>query len=266
MGILERLVGDPVTFLALGLIWATIAVWVVMFLMWALMGDTEAWLAFLCCGMAIGLGFLASKPPHPAIMWAVGGFVILSLPLYPSVRKMNLDRQNAQIDFERMEGAYETLRLRPGNTGAQFRIAEVLYMRGFGRVAIPVALHALSSMPQNLFAAEHRTVDGWRRSHAGTNEAQEVRCPLCGEVNTPREVFCVRCNGPYLLAYARGAWAPAGTMRILAGWLAGACLTIGVPAVAASPLAAGSKTALIAAMAAAAVLLLFRALAKVFNR
>lgn len=265
MSALDRLIGDPVTFLLLSLVWATVAVWLVTFLMWSIMGDVEIWAAFLGAGGMAGLGFIASKPPNPAVMWAAGIFVIISLPLYPGARKMINGRQNALIELERMERAYDTLLLRPHNPGAALRIAEALFARGYIALAASVGEEAMIHLPRNLYDREYKMVQGWK-AQAKTNGVPELVCPLCGERNEARDVLCSRCRGPYLLAYARGAWAPAGISRILAGWLGGACLTIGIPAVASSSIPEAGKAVLIFAMAGAAVLVLILSLAKVFDR
>ncbi len=231
------------------------------------MGEIEGWQCILGIAVAIGLGYVANYPPHPMLPGVVFGFVVITIIMVPFLRAATTRRTMALIDLERMEAAYSMLRFRPGSVGSQFKIAEVLYLRGYGRIALPVARGALEKMPADLFREEHKTYSRWQRELGQVNEPETLSCPKCGVPNQLTDVFCRSCGEAYLLDYARGRWMPGNLAgRVISVWLAAALLVIGIPALANAQLPPVARTMLIVLMALGAVGLSVAALLKVFDR
>ena len=56
----------------------------------------------------------------------------------------------------------------------------------------------------DLFSAEQREVAKWRRE-TKPGQLPRAKCWQCGHENSPGEIACGRCKGPYLLELARRA-------------------------------------------------------------
>ena len=111
-----------------------------------------------------------------------------------------------------------------------FRLAEVLWHRGFGGHAVGVAQSVMPKMDPHLFREEHQSVEQWKHQLGPNFFPKPVRCLQCGLMNQPGSHLCERCKAPYLLLSARTAWlGPSIGRRILGAWIIALVLVVGIP-------------------------------------
>ena len=233
---LEEVGQNPAVFFLGCLVWFPVAVWVLSLLQWMIQGDVEAWIGFPGILLAISLGVLTTWPPDPMLSPLLFTAVLGTVVLFPFVRNVMRNRAFAQFEYEQMETVHETLRMRPDNAASKFRLAEMLYKRGYVGQAIAMADEVLPQMPPHLFAAEHRVVNQWRHGMHDPAAMQIPKCPHCGHVSAPSSHLCDRCRRPFLLALVRSRWMGRGVaLRMMGGWMVALLLLVGIPATVKAP-------------------------------
>ena len=241
-----------------------IAIWIFTFISWSVMGDLEPLFGLLGIGSAFALMYTLHTAPTP--LFALVGTVALfgSVIVIPIMRRHLNKRGFAQMDVEQIEAAYRMLSVKPDNPSAKYRMAEGLYARGYLWQAVAIAEDALDGFPERGFEAERRTVGGWRRAAEARNEASSLPGLECGHVNQPGAVYCGRCRSSYLAEYARGKWLSRSLGRkLLAAWVCGLVVFVGIPYVANWPqIAPGGRIAIIMGEVSLCAFLLVRAFGK----
>jgi ribosomal protein L40E len=165
--------------------------------------------------------------------------VVFTIALFVPIRNALANHELVAIDMEAIDRAYKQLEDRPNNVGAKFKIAKLVYKRGLHGHAIAVADDALKGMPEDTFGEEHKLVGQWKRQEHDEGSFEPVPCKECGAYNPPGEVFCRRCNAPFLLDHVKGRWFGRDTARKLtAVWIALMGLFVGLPVAAALPVVA----------------------------
>ena len=235
-----------------------VVVWVYSLISWMVMGEMDALLG--TCGIiaALLLGFVAIAPPDPLYSPIAFAGLVGMMIVFPFARRQLDRRANVEIEVEQIEKAYKTLAEMPENAAAMFKLADGLYARGLVSQAVAIADQALASMPKNVFPAEHRVVDLWRR-HAPA-PASPLRCLHCGRTNDPAAVFCESCGAQYLALYARGRWlGRALAWKLVASWAAASVALVGLPVTIQVAKAAVGLSVLVAMQVGVVALLLWRA-------
>ncbi len=227
---LEEVGQNPSVFVLGCLVWLPVTVWVLSLIQWMIQGDVEAWLGLPGVLLAISLGVLTTKPPDPQLTPLLFMAVLGTVVLFPFVRRVYRDRAMAQIEIEQLENLHHNLLRTPDNASAKFRLAEMLYKRGYVGSALGLADEALPKMPPALFGAEHRVASQWRNSRHDPSALVRPACPRCRHANPPGVHLCEKCGRPYLLDVARGAWVGKGVaLRLMGGWTIALLLLVGIP-------------------------------------
>lgn len=227
---MQEVGANPLVF-ALGcIVWIPVAIWVISLIGWMISGEVEALYGVPAALLIVVLGFFTTKPPEPWLSPVLFFAIICSGALYPVARLMLNRRAHARIDVELLENLYDTLYDKPGNVGAKFRMAEVLYNRGLIGQAVAIGEDLLTAMPKPMFDAEHRVVAGWKAVAKDPNLFRPLSCPACGMFNAPGTLWCRRCGDPYLIEVARGRWLkPVVFRRFLAAWVAAMIVIVAIP-------------------------------------
>jgi len=233
---LEEIGRNPAGFGLGCLVWIPAAIWVISLIHWMVAGDVEAWIGIPGVVLAVCLGAVTTRPPDPMLSPLLFAAVLGTVVLFPFVRALHHRRQLAQIDIEQLASIHDGLARNPANWAAKFRMAEILYQRGHTGPAIRLAEAAIVHLPANLFAPEHRVINGWRST---PHHPESLRCPpclRCGFNNEPGEHVCQRCGRPFLLDLAAGSWVAGGAMaKLLGAWAVAILLLIGIPVTVKTP-------------------------------
>jgi len=220
----------PIFFLIAIVTWIAIAVWIVSLIGWMIMGEVEALFGIVGVSVAFILGYLSLNPPIQILQPFTAAATILTIIVYPILRKALNDRELLQIDVEAMEDAYETLRMRPDNQAARFKLAKLLYERGHVEAGLAVASAVIKDMPEKVFPDENRMFSRWRRQQPVASFGKPVACLDCGHANPGSTIYCERCGRPYLLDRIRGLVVGGQFGRkLIAGWIAGILALVGIP-------------------------------------
>lgn len=213
-----------------------IGIWVFSLISWSIMGDIDPLFGALGIGVAFALLYALHTSPTP--LFAVLGTVALigTVIIMPVMRRHLSKRRFAEMDVEQIESAYRMLSVKPNNPSAKYRMAEGLYARGYLWQAVAIAEDALEDLPDRGFEAERKAVGRWRHAAEATNQVSLLPCLQCGHANQPEAVYCAKCRSSYLAEYARGRWLSRSLGRkLLAAWICGLVVFVGVPYVVSSP-------------------------------
>lgn len=200
---------------------------------WMVMGDVEPGFGLASLIVGFGLAVVATNPPEP-YMGPVCFFGMTAMVVfYPWLRQNLTQRAMAKIDLEHLERLHEQVRMRPTNTGAKFRIAEMLYNRGYVSHAVGLAERLAPEMPLTLYPDENRLMRQWREAARGKIGDRPLACPRCGTYNMPGDYLCSRCGAEYLLLSAKGHWLGGfWGMKLLGAWVVAMIAVVGIPALA----------------------------------
>jgi hypothetical protein len=158
------------------------------------------------------------------------------LIFYPSIRTNLTNRAMAKIDLEQLERLHEQVRMRSTNTGAKFKIAEMLYRRGFVGHALGLAEALSPDMPASLYPDENRLLRQWRELNQGRVNDRPIACPRCGTYNLPGGISCEQCHADYLLLTAKGSWLGGyWGLKVIGAWMVAMVALIGIPTLASLP-------------------------------
>lgn len=216
--------------------WIAIAVWVYSLIAWMVMGEIDAIFGIVGIGVAFVLGYFSFMPPTEALRPFTAVATILTVIIFPILRKSLNDRELIAIDVEAMEDAYELLRSKPENAPIRFKLAKLLYQRGHIESALAIGAEALQGMPEKHFTEEHRMYARWKRMNPQVNPIKAITCIDCGYANPPSALYCQGCNQPHLLDSARGLIIGRQFGRkLISGWIAGILALVGIPLASALP-------------------------------
>jgi ribosomal protein L40E len=250
----------PLYFVCGFIVWLPVAVWVMGLVHWMIQGDLDVLSGFLGSVVAIVLGVFTMRPPVPALAPLFLLAVLAILGFFPYVRSMLEHRAHVQIDVEALERAYSALDLKPGNFGATWRLAQVLYQRGVVGHALAIAEDLLDGADPEIFHEELRILHRWQED-VRTDQIRALPCMECGKMNAPGTLYCSRCRSKYLLDYAKGRWfGTRSVRRLLAVWIAAVAGLVGVPT-AATALEPSKSMVVVPLLAVLAVALIWRAFA-----
>lgn len=165
--------------------WIFVVIWVLSVGGWTISGDMDGLSGFIAIGIGIGLGFMTISPPVAGYGWVPFAGMVVTMLMYVPIREGVRKRQLFAIDLEQMEKCYENLRTRPQDTYAVMRLAEILYARGLTGQAVALAEGALGGVPKDLYEAEWKQVEDWRRQVRDRSEFRALPCLRCGVMNSP---------------------------------------------------------------------------------
>lgn len=211
------------------LIWIPVTVGILAFIGWSIQGEIEPLYGFVGVVLALSLGGMCLVPStrHLAPYMTVCAF--LALVLVPYGRAQHERRELAKIDLDRVEKAYDTLRVDRKNIDARIKIAKVLYSRGYHAQAVILAEEALKNAPRALFEEELQMLKQWKIRPV-PQPVPGITCIECGHRNKAGQPFCAKCRAPILLHYARGNWVPPSVFKsLLLIWIAGGVSIVGIP-------------------------------------
>ncbi|MFI5385968.1 MAG: hypothetical protein ACHQ50_07590 [Fimbriimonadales bacterium] len=249
---LDEIIQHHPQYLAIVIIsWVAIGVWVVSLVGWMIQGEVDGVFGVIGIGAAIVLGYFSFMPPSEALRPFTPLPVILTVVMFPILRKALNDRELLLIDVDAAENAYEILRLKPENHMMRFKLARLLYERGHVVSGLAIGEDALRSMPEKIFTDEHRLFGRWKRQNPQVSTAQVVRCNDCGHPNPASAITCEQCGHAHLLDVMRGRLVgPQFARKLIASWIAGIIALVGIPMASLLPPTA-AIVAIVAIMAAA---------------
>lgn len=239
--IVDRLQLHPTSALLGCLVWIPIAFWVVGAVHGMVMGDIDALVGILAIFLGMALAILTIAAPDPRLSPFTFAAGLITAIAYVPLREALRRRALAKIDLEQLELTYERLRLRPEDTAALFKMAEMLYLRGLTGQAVALGQNLLPRMPRDLYEDEHRKVFKWSETLTDPNEMRPIPCLSCGRFNPPGIPNCAGCGREHLLDYARGRWLGPGVGKIIALWGVGVLVFAGLPAWAMIPMESNLK-------------------------
>jgi hypothetical protein len=244
---IDRILENPLSFASGCLIWIPLTIWILMLVYWIIGTEIDALSGLAGIGVAIGMGIVSLQPPHPVLPPLLFVGATSSIILLPIARGAFNRAAHKAIEFESMERAYQQLGLTPNSVGSKFRIAQVLYSNGHAALAAAIGEQAIHGLSRQHYADEYREVQKWK-SASREQVAKPVTCIECSHVNPVGTLFCEQCGAPYLLAHAKGSFiAPDLKKKLVASWLVGMLVLIGIP-LAATALPAGVALAVILAI------------------
>lgn len=242
------------------LVWIPVGIMVLTLIQAMIMGEMEVWAGILGLFAALGLGVVGMKPPHPSMSPLILMVAVGTLLVAPLIRTAWNRREIVKLNVERVETAYESLKLRPDNVGAKLNVAKCLFEQGMVGQAVAIGEAAITPMDKKLFADDHRMVRLWR-SHPRFAAPSSLTCLRCSQRCPPESVICPKCGNTYLLDYARG-WVRATVFaKIATSWIGAVLVLIGIPT-AASTLPPVLALILIPLLLAMAFFLLWRTFAR----
>lgn len=232
MGFEDRIGRPPLEFLSGCFVWIPVAILVISIVNWAVQTDIDVFSAIFGLTLTIGLGIVAQNPPErmgylsPLILF----ILVASTIVVPVVRFIFSKRELDMIEVESIEGAYRVLVFKPGDLGARMRIARSLWARGVQGPAIALAEMTLENVPEGTMVEEFRTLNSWYREFDADKIDLPLTCLTCGYDNPPYHLHCPKCGSQILLEYAKGkVFNPYFMRRLIASWIAGLGVVVGVP-------------------------------------
>lgn len=216
------------------MVWVPVAAWTVSMIHWMIGDEIDVITGILCIFAGLGLGAytMMSKDPATRPYFVLAAFSMLVL--FPWLRNILDKRSLANLEYEQMERAYETLGMQPTHLGAKLRIARTLYSRGNYRQAITLAEKALEGTPPRLADEEYRMIRDWRRDSPEFAPLKWMNCQQCGCANSPTDFFCAHCARPLWIVVARhGAFTSETANTLLLVWLGCVIGLVGIPVTAA---------------------------------
>lgn len=239
------------------LAWVAIAIWVVGLIGWMIQGEVDVLFGVLAMAVGLMLGYFSLKPPIEIMRPFTAVAAVLTIIVFPILRKALNERALLAIDVDAVENAYEVLKHKPDNDMMRFKIGRLLVERGHLDTGLAVANEALKGMPEKVFTDEHRMVGRWRRNNPQVRLDTTTPCIECGHRNPPSALFCERCRHAYLVDIVRGRWVGRGfAKKVIGAWVAAILALAGIPAASALP-PTGAIIVIAAIMIGAVALLWF---------
>ena len=262
----DQIRSTPEVFIFGALVWIPIAGWTISMIHMMVMGDIDVISGFLAICVAMALGVITIRPPEPYLSPVCFGAVVSMVLFYPLIRANMTKRAMVKIDLEHLERMHENLRMRPDNNGTKFKIAAMLYERGYVSHAMALAENIAEDMPHELYPDENKLLRRWREETKGRLSSRSIPCPKCGAYNGPGGYLCSKCGAEYLLLSAKGNWLTGfwGT-KFLGAWIVAVIGIVGIPAVASLGLPTWALVTGVMVLLAGAVFVLLRAFVQRFE-
>lgn len=214
------------------LVWIPVTVWTISMIQWMIMGEVDPVFGLVAILGGLGLALVTLHPPEPYISYVGFGSVVGMVLFFPSIRSNLTKRALAKIDLEQLERLHEQVRMRPENKGAKFKIAEMMYRKGYVGQGYAMAESLISDMNADMYPEEHRQFKQWKQSMEGKIYSRPLACPSCGTYNPPGGYRCVRCGAEYLLKVAKGNWMGGHWgVRLLGAWVVVVLGIVGIPTI-----------------------------------
>lgn len=212
------------------LAWIPLAVWILACVHWTIGGDIDAVTGVIGVFLAVGLGYEAINPPVPELAPLTVIAVLLTVVMFPFVRRAIDKRELRGVDVEALERGYQALSVRPDNLLAKIKIAKVLFDLGICGHALRIAESLTSNMTPRFFSDELRMVRNWQRMKLEARFFAPIVCAECHTANAPGGLFCSQCGSPYLLDFAKGRIVgPQLGRKLVSTWIALIAILIGIP-------------------------------------
>ncbi|MCU0315565.1 MAG: zinc ribbon domain-containing protein [Fimbriimonadaceae bacterium] len=264
---LDRLTDNPLVFFLGLIVMVPIAVWVLAVINWMIQGEIDAIVGVSSLFVAFGLAFITIQSRDPVVTPLTFFAVLCIMCCYPFVAMTMRNREMAKIDVEQIGRVYEQLAKDKENPVLLFRLAELLYARGYRGQAASIGNRIRSQLePANLFRTELSLIQSWLLEAKSSEAFKACRCPACGTLNPVSEAFCRRCGEPHMLYVAQGMWAGKDVVgQVLAGLSVGLIGLVGFPYVLSLGLPIWAISLVVVFMALAIILLVGRAFFHVFR-
>jgi hypothetical protein len=187
-------------------VWIPVGVWIFMVIGWMIMAEIDGWVGLVMIGLALGLALTGSFMPIKGLAWLPLVMSTLTILAWSGLQESWRRYQLFVIDVERVEDIYEQMGGRGSDIYGMARMSEVLYARGMVHPAIALLDGALKGQPKDLFAAELKTLAGWKHDLGSTPLRTMIPCPSCSRTNPGGSCFCLGCGRPFLLDLLRRRW------------------------------------------------------------
>lgn len=235
MQIPEQWSSNPGSFAVACIAFIPMAVWMIMVIGWTVQGDLDPTSGILACFAGLTLGYFAINPPVPSLGPLFLLVMLSTMIAYPMARAALNQRELSQMDIEQIEIAYEKLKLNPNDGPTRIRLAKAILTKGLLGQAIGVMDTALRGLPPQFYRDEARLLQRWQKEVRDPKAYDPMPCVRCGAKNPNGEVFCSKCQAPFLLDHAKGRIvAPDALRRVMAFWLIAVILIAGLPTAAAA--------------------------------
>jgi hypothetical protein len=155
---------------------------------------------------------LAIKPPHPSVPGVVLVCALTLMAFFPYAEHVLEEFELRAVDANLIAKSYAAVQMRPDNFAAKFELAKLLHGHGFEAHAIYLSGSTLTGLShdrddvrnssvRDMFYREEILLKRWQH---GPQDPNPVKCPSCGAMNQPSDLFCNGCGRPYLLDVVRG--------------------------------------------------------------
>lgn len=209
-------------------VWIPVTALIFYFIQGMIMGELEVITGLLGVIFAGFLGFLSFNPPDPSLSPYVFVMATVSLVLLPFIRHLVSRHDLAKFQLENVERSYDALRQKSNNLGAQIKLAKALHERGLQAHAAAIVELGLQGLDSKVFSDDFRMLRQWKQ-HIAPEEYRPLPCLHCDHLNPPGTFFCAGCGRGYLEDYAKG-WTSGGLLRkVVAVWVVGVLMIIGIP-------------------------------------
>lgn len=157
---------------------------------------------------------LAIRPPHPTVPGIVLVMALTLMALFPYAEEKLEEFELRSIDANQIAKSYATIQMRPDNFAAKIELAKQLHAHDFPTQALQLmesTLQVLSNQRddvqnrsmRDVFHREDALLKRWKSTPI-QQETKSFVCPTCGNRNAPNEIFCSKCQRPYMLDIVRG--------------------------------------------------------------
>lgn len=230
---LERISNNEFAFIGGCIVWIPIAIWTIWVVGWMVQGDIGVFVGIPAFVFGIALGILTLNPPDPRLSPVFFTCALSIVVLFPGVQRALNRRALRRIDVELVEDQYAMLRERPGNVGAELRIARAAFDLGLGHYAVGVLERHTQNAPKAIYEEERRMLRKWKANLKPGEQGQRIVCVECGLPIEPGPVVCPRCGAPFLLDALKGRLFGGGVAgKLIAVWLAAVIGIAGLPSAA----------------------------------
>ncbi|HVT13274.1 MAG TPA: zinc ribbon domain-containing protein [Fimbriimonadaceae bacterium] len=177
-------------------------------------GDIPFLAGFAALVMVMFSMVLAIKAPFPAVPGIVLVMALTLMALFPYAEQKLEEFELRGIEANQIARSYAAIQMRPDNFAAKIELAKQLYAHQFpiqGINLMESTLQGLSAQRddvqnrsmRDVFYREDALLQRWKNTPTQT-DAKSFVCPSCGNRNEPHEVFCTKCQRPYMLDIVRG--------------------------------------------------------------
>lgn len=206
------------------------AVWIVQRMVG---GELDVVPGILGMGALFALFAVAILVPDQRMLGPVLVVLVVGMAFFPFAETQLEKNEMEGVDSSRIDKAHRELAVRPANMAARFELARALHDCGLTGHAIALAENTLNGLSSDRdivsnqsmrekFRVEDSEAQRWRRQLKDPRAFDPVKCPSCGNMNSPGSLACEKCKGPYLLELAR---VKGGSKAIYARLILGFVLT-----------------------------------------